>query len=87
VWLVEIVSPTSHKRDFGTKKKYYLEHGVEEYWVVSIEGRVVWVFTPDNKNGDVYGRGKLSPKCLPTLNLELAKLFDIFRADETSLDL
>jgi Uma2 family endonuclease len=75
VWLVEVVSPTSHKRDFETKKQYYLENGVEEYWVVSLEGRVVWVFTPDNLDGDVFGRGKLSPRCLPNLNLEVARLF------------
>jgi Uma2 family endonuclease len=74
-WLIEIVSPTSHKRDFETKKQYYLENGVEEYWVVSLEGRVVWVFTPDNLEGDVFGRGKLSPRCLPNLNLEVARLF------------
>jgi Uma2 family endonuclease len=75
VWLVEVVSPTSHKRDFETKKQYYLENGVEEYWVVSPSGRVVWVFTPDDIDGTVYGRGKLSPRCLPELHLELAKLF------------
>jgi Uma2 family endonuclease len=75
VWLIEIVSPTSHKRDFETKKQYYLENGVEEYWVVSLEGRVVWVFTTDDIDGTVYGRGKLSPRCLPELQLELAKLF------------
>jgi Uma2 family endonuclease len=74
-WLIEIVSPTSHKRDFETKKHYYLENGVEEYWVVSLEGRVVWVFTTDDIDGQVYGRGKLSPRCLPDLSLELAKLF------------
>lgn len=77
VWLVEVVSPTSHKRDFETKKRYFLENGVEEYWVVSLEGRVVWVFTADNIDGEVFGRGKLSPRCLPGLGLELAKLFAV----------
>jgi Uma2 family endonuclease len=75
IWLVEVVSPTSHKRDFETKKKYYLENGVEEYWVVSLEGRVIWVFTPNDMDGKVHGHGKLSPACLPDLNLELQKLF------------
>jgi Uma2 family endonuclease len=74
-WLVEVVSPTSHKRDFETKKQYYLENGVEEYWVISLEGRVIWVFTTDDFEGKVFGNGKLSPRCLPELQLELAKLF------------
>jgi Uma2 family endonuclease len=74
-WLIEVVSPTSHKRDFETKKQYYLENGVEEYWVVSLEGRVIWVFTPTDMGGKVHGHGKLSPACLPDLHLELARLF------------
>jgi Uma2 family endonuclease len=74
-WLIEVVSPTSHKRDFETKKQYYLENGVEEYWVVSLEGRVIWVFKPDDLLGKVHGHGSLSPECLPELNLELARLF------------
>jgi Uma2 family endonuclease len=74
-WLVEVVSPTSHKRDFETKKQYYLENGVQEYWVISLEGRVIWVFTPDDFEGKVFGNGKLSPRCLPELQLEIAKLF------------
>lgn len=75
VWLIEVVSPTSHKRDFELKKKFYLEHGVQEYWVVSPEGRVIWVFTPADLEGKVYGAGKLSPSVLPDLQLEVQKVF------------
>ena len=74
-WLVEIVSPTSHKRDFETKKILYLENGVQEYWVVSPEGRVIWVFTPTDLEGKVFGKGTLSPGVLPELKLEVAKIF------------
>lgn len=75
VWLVEVVSPTSHKRDFELKKKLYLENGVQEYWVVSPEGRVIWVFTPADTDGKVYGAGTLSPTALPDLKLEVAQVF------------
>jgi Uma2 family endonuclease len=74
-WLVEIVSPTSHRRDFETKKTLYLENGVEEYWVVSPEGRVIWVFRPTDLEGKVHGAGTLSPVVLPDLKLEVAKIF------------
>ena len=74
-WLVEIVSPTSHRSDFETKKILYLENGVQEYWVVSHEGRVIWVFTQTDLEGKVFGTGTLSPSVLPELKLEVAKIF------------
>lgn len=74
-WLIEVVSPSSHKRDFEIKKQLYLSNGVREYWVVAQEGRVVWVFTPDKPEGEVYGKGELEPTLLPGLNIDIAKLF------------
>jgi Uma2 family endonuclease len=77
VWLIEVVSPTSHKRDFSLKKKLYLEHGVQEYWVISPEGRVIWVFTPNDNDteGKVYGTGSLSPSVLPSFSFDVAEFF------------
>jgi Uma2 family endonuclease len=75
IWLVDVVSPTSHKRDFETKRDFYLEHGVQEYWVVSPEGRVIWVYTLEHREGQVFGSGTLSPRALPNLNLEVARVF------------
>jgi Uma2 family endonuclease len=75
VWLIEVVSPTSHKRDFSLKKKLYLEHGVQEYWVISLEGRVIWVFTSEDTEGKVHGTGNLSPAVLPEFSLEVPGFF------------
>jgi Uma2 family endonuclease len=74
-WLVEVVSPTSRKRDFETKKALYLDNGVKEYWVIAQDGQVVWVFTPDNLEGEVYGKGDLEPSLLPGLKINIPSLF------------
>ena len=38
---VEILSPSTAARDGGKKRRLYLEAGVEEYWVVDIDARLV----------------------------------------------
>ena len=37
----EILSPTTASRDRGVKRRLYLKAGVEEYWIVDIDGRVI----------------------------------------------
>ena len=38
---VEILSPTTAARDRGAKRRLYLEAGVEEYWIVDLDARLV----------------------------------------------
>lgn len=38
---VEILSPTTAARDRSTKRRLYLEAGVEEYWIVDIDARLI----------------------------------------------
>jgi Uma2 family endonuclease len=38
---VEILSPSTASRDRGVKRRLYLQGGVEEYWIVDIDGRVI----------------------------------------------
>ena len=42
--MVEIVSPTSYKRDHLLKKELYAEHGIPEYWIVDPSYHAVEVF-------------------------------------------
>jgi len=77
--VVEILSPTTSKRDRGVKLKAYARHGVTEYWIVD----------PDQRSIEVYrlGRGKyrgpqvfrepesLTSSMLPSFALSLADVF------------
>ena len=41
--VVEILSPSTSRRDWREKRDLYAEHGVNEYWVVDTANRVVYV--------------------------------------------
>lgn len=43
-WIIEIVSPSTLRRDFLTKLNLYAEHGVKEYWIVNPEKETVTVY-------------------------------------------
>jgi Uma2 family endonuclease len=40
---VEVLSPTTRRRDLANKREYYLDAGVGEYWVLDGERREVRV--------------------------------------------
>ena len=42
-WVIEIVSPSTGKRDYGIKQEEYRKAGVREYWIVNPEKRKVTV--------------------------------------------
>ena len=41
---VEILSPSSVRRDWQDKFRMYERHGVKEYWLISPEMRTAWLF-------------------------------------------
>ncbi len=41
--IVEILSPSSSRRDWRDKRDLYASHGVQEYWIVDPTNRIVWV--------------------------------------------
>ena len=45
--VVEIISPTTRRRDLEQKKSLYMEAGVAEYWIVDPESRSVRVVRRD----------------------------------------
>ena len=51
-WVIEIVSPTSRRRDYFTKLFKYRAAGVKEYWIVDPEknGVMVYEFEKDDFN-------------------------------------
>ena len=43
-WIVEVTSPSTRRRDLGTKLFLYREAGVREYWIINPENRTVIVY-------------------------------------------
>lgn len=78
--VIEVLSwPASQRADRGPKRRLYLEHGVETYWVVDPDTSAVEVWHP----GDAEGTSitdtltwRVSPEA-PELRVSLAEAFRI----------
>jgi len=46
--VVEVISPSTRRRDREQKKQFYLETGVAEYWIVDPEARAITVIRADD---------------------------------------
>jgi Uma2 family endonuclease len=46
ILVVEVVSPSSRRRDYGEKRDVYVEHEIPEYWIVDGDERRVTVVRP-----------------------------------------
>ena len=51
--VIEIVSPSTASRDRGVKRRYYQRAGVEEYWIVDLDARVIERWTSTTVSGAV----------------------------------
>jgi len=80
--VVEIGSPTTHKRDATIKRRLYERFGVDEYWIIDPELDTIKVFrrTADRYERvaelSVENRDVLTTPLLPGLDLPLAKIFE-----------
>jgi Uma2 family endonuclease len=50
ILVVEVLSPTTRRRDLNQKKSFYLDAGVAEYWVVDPESRTLTVMRSETSN-------------------------------------
>mgnify|MGYP001576927912 CR=1 FL=1 len=76
--LVEILSPSTSKRDIGIKKKLYARHGVREYWIVDPERETVDVFRLKGREFESkrYGvQDFLSSSVIKDLTIEVKEIF------------
>jgi len=78
--IIEILSPSTARKDFKEKFNLYENRGVKEYWIVDPEAKTVMVFYLDHSGS--YGRPsvyaseeKLPVTMLPGLKLDLAAVF------------
>ena len=59
---VEVISPSSVQTDRVTKRDYYLDAGVPEYWIVDLDARIIERWTPDRETPRVEsGRFEWKP--------------------------
>ena len=57
-WVIEVLSPSTSKRDQGDKRAVYERHGVAEYWLIHPQDRVVQIYRQGKDDG--YGKSEVS---------------------------
>ena len=77
--VVEVVSPSTRKRDFSEKKEIYQEAGVKEYWVILPLDKILFLFSLENKKYKeplIYTVGDdVSSILFPDLRVSIEKVF------------
>jgi len=81
-WIIEVVSPTSVKYDFGTKLLLYQKYGVMEYWIVDPESRTINVYRIDQSGkylpeGVYKDNDEISASIFPDLKIIPGEIFTI----------
>jgi Uma2 family endonuclease len=76
---VEILSPSTTRRDRVEKSRIYYKYGVKEYWIVDPDAKIVEVFTPGEKKWilhEAYHNDEiLTSPLLPGLQINLVDVF------------
>ena len=80
-FIIEIVSPSTEKRDRGVKLQDYAAHGVPEYWIVDADKRTIEQYLLAEGAGEYHlaeklGHGDITPFSFPGLAIPLASLFE-----------
>ena len=80
--MVEILSPSTRRRDLGIKRELFDRGGVREYWIVDPKALTVTIYRRQADGGlvpvvalSVGIAATLSTPLLPGFMLSLAKLF------------
>ena len=76
--VIEVVSPSSAKRDYDDKPDEYLEFGIDEYWIVDAQRQQMTANTRWRgqwKRKIVKGSQKYTTTQLPGFSLDLARVF------------
>jgi len=78
--VVEIISPSTAKRDITTKYELYQRHGVKEYWLMYPNDRTLLVYhlSDDGRYGlpEVFGEGDtVQVPLLGDLVIDMGKVF------------
>ncbi len=78
--IVEVLSPSTAKKDLNEKFNLYEEIGVQEYWVVFPELKMISVYWLENEKYKLLGHtekeGKVRVNVLPELEIDLEDAFE-----------
>ena len=77
--VVEVLSPTTARRDWRDKLGLYSRHGVQEFWLADPQTEIVWVLLPNEGNlkiANIYGEGDtLTSPTLEGFTLGMDEIF------------
>jgi len=74
-WIIEIVSPSSMKMDYGKKLFLYRMAGVREYWVIDSEDGAVFVHDFEHGEQYLYGlKDKIRAGIYEDFEIDFAEL-------------
>lgn len=77
--IVEVLSPSTFRRDRKEKMDMYLHFGVSEYWIVDTKNQSVEVYVLENDKYDMLffaiETGDIESKILEGLKFEVARIF------------
>jgi Uma2 family endonuclease len=79
--VVEVLSPSTARRDLEIKMQIYSTYGVREYWIVDPEAGAIEVLTNQGPGLETWQRfpkdGTLTSPTFPALKLNVAQVFDV----------
>lgn len=77
--VIEVLSPSTAARDRGAKRRIYLDAGVEEYWIVDVDARLIERWRPRDERPQIID-GALRWELRIGLSgvLDVTKLFEGF---------
>jgi Uma2 family endonuclease len=74
--IVEILSPSTSRRDRVEKRRIYARNGVREYWLVDEPRREVLVLGSGGLTSEnIYREGPVVSSVLPELRVTVEKIF------------
>ncbi|WPM32982.1 Uma2 family endonuclease [Hydrogenobacter sp. T-2] len=78
--VVEVVSPSTLKRDLTDKMKLYERHGVKEYWLVFPLEKTIMVYELTEKGYELFSsateKGKVKSRVLEGFESEVEEVFE-----------
>ncbi len=79
-WIIEIISPSTAKKDYNEKFNLYEENAVREYWIVNPDANSInqFVLQEDGKfsTGNIfYSNQIVQPAIFPDLHIDLKQVF------------